>query len=264
MSDSTPVVMPPVGRALTRVWHLLLELSDELPGVWCLIGGLMVALHGLEHGRTDARPTADGDVLVDIRADPAALRRVAEFLTARSLRPDPGPDGLLHRFRCTIGSDEISVDLLAPDNVGARADLTTSPPGRTIEVPGGTQALRRTERVRLNVEGRTGHIPRPSLLAAILGKTAALNLPGDSQRHYHDLAFLLALMPDPGTARAELSGHERRRLRGCPLTSRDHPAWNRLPGEDADAGHAALRLLGTTSQHRGLPGFGSPDKSPKE
>ena len=102
--------------------------------------------------------------------------------------------------------------------------------------------------VHLNLaEGRPLSGALPGLTdasGAFLGKAAALNLPGDSQRHYHDLAFLLALMPDPGTARTELSGHERRRLRACPLTSRAHPAWARLPEEDADAGHAALRLLG--------------------
>ena len=47
MSDATPVVvMPPLGRALTYIWHLLFELADEVPGVWCLIGGQMVALSG--------------------------------------------------------------------------------------------------------------------------------------------------------------------------------------------------------------------------
>src|SRR6267154_1243407 len=116
MSDSPQViVLPPLGRGLTHVWHLLFDLADELPDVWCLIGGLMVALHGLEHGRTDARPSADGDVLVDVRAD-----------------------------------------------------LTTSPPGRTIQVPSGTQALHRSEYVQVQVEGRIGRIPRPSLLAAII------------------------------------------------------------------------------------------------
>jgi hypothetical protein len=236
--------MPPLGRALTSVWHLLFDLCEEAPGVWCLIGGLMVALHGLEHGRTDARPSADGDVLVDIRAEPTALRRVAALLVAKSLRLDPGPDGLLHRFKGTVDSDEISIDVLAPDNVGSRADLTTIRPGRTIQVPGGTQALRRTECVHLQVEGRTGQIPRPNLVAAIVGKSAALNLPGDPQRHQHDLAFLLALLPDPLTARAALSPNERRRLRACPLADRTHRAWALVPDADASAGHAALRLLG--------------------
>jgi hypothetical protein len=89
MTDSSPViVMPPLGPALTRVWHLLLDLADDSPGVWCLIGGLMVALHGLEHGRTDARPSADGDVLVDIRADPEALRAIVPVGRASGVAPE--------------------------------------------------------------------------------------------------------------------------------------------------------------------------------
>ena len=35
----------------------------------------------------------------------------------------------------------LAIDVLAPEGVGARADLSTEAPGRTIEVPGGTQAL---------------------------------------------------------------------------------------------------------------------------
>jgi hypothetical protein len=101
----------------------------------------------------------------DIRADPLALRRIAEFLTAHSLDPDPGPDGLVHRLKGYVDSDQIVIDVLAPDNVGSRADLTTSPPGRTIQVPGGTQALSRAEHVRVAVGGRVGLIPRPNLLA---------------------------------------------------------------------------------------------------
>jgi hypothetical protein len=243
MSDGAPVVMPPLGLILTRLWHLLFDLADEVPDVWCLIGGMMVALHGLEHGRTDARPSADGDVLVDIRADPSALHRVTSFLTARLLQPDPGPDGILHRFKGAVNSREICIDVLAPDNVGTRADLTTSPPGRTVQVPGGSQALRRSEYVRVQVGDRVGRIPRPNLLAAIIAKAAALNLPGDAGRHQQDLAFLLALMPDPMTARSALSNTERGKLRACPLTDRRHPAWRYLPEADANAGHAALQLL---------------------
>ncbi len=82
MSERPPViVMPPLGRSLTHVWHLLFDLEESLPGAWCLIGGLMVALHGLEHDRYDWRPSTDADVLVNIRAYPAVLRRIAGFLT---------------------------------------------------------------------------------------------------------------------------------------------------------------------------------------
>jgi hypothetical protein len=182
-------------------------------------------------------------VLVDIRAAPTALRQVVGFFTERRFDPDPGPDGLLHRFRRKLDADFIVVDVLAPDNLGARADLTTSPPGRTLQVPGGTQALRRVERVDVTVAERTGDIPRPSLLAAILAKAAAVHLPGGPDRHLTDLAFLLSLIPDPVRIRSELRAAERRRLGTCVLAERQHRAWSTLPVSDANAGHAALGLL---------------------
>jgi hypothetical protein len=244
MNDAAPVVvMPPLGRALTYIWHLLFDLADEMPGVWCLIGGQMVTLHGLKHGRTDARPSADGDVLVDIRADPTALHKISDFLIHRSLQPDPGPDGILHRFKGFIDSHDVHVDVLAPDHVGRRADLTTRPPGRTVQVPGGMQALNRSEYVLVKVEDRTGKIQRPSLLAAILAKAEALSLPGSPQRHLHDLAFLLVLMPDPVAARSALTAKERMRLRACPLLDTSHRTWRSLAEADASAGHAVLKLL---------------------
>jgi len=74
MTQEAPLVqMPQLSRALTQVWHLLFDLSQAQPDSWCLVGGLMVMLHGLEHGRLDLRPTADGDVLVDIRTRPGSL-----------------------------------------------------------------------------------------------------------------------------------------------------------------------------------------------
>ena len=47
---TTLIQMPQLGRALTQVWHLLFDLSQAQPDSWCLVGGLMVMLHGLEHG----------------------------------------------------------------------------------------------------------------------------------------------------------------------------------------------------------------------
>lgn len=55
MTEQTPLVqMPELSHALTQVWHLLFDLSEAQPDSWCLVGGLMVMLHGLEHGRSDA------------------------------------------------------------------------------------------------------------------------------------------------------------------------------------------------------------------
>lgn len=55
-------------------------------------------------------------------------------------------------------------------------------------MPGGTQALKRTEWIDVTHEGRTAAVPRPSLLAAIVAKGAACGLDGDTARHFRDLA----------------------------------------------------------------------------
>jgi hypothetical protein len=242
-SPARPIVMPPLGPALTTLWHLLFELSVYMPVNWCLIGGQMVLLHGLEQGRTDARPTVDGDVLVDVRAASTALRQVADFFVERSFEPDPGPDGNVHRFKRLFEKQFIVLDVLAPDNLGPRVDLTTRPPGRTLEAPGGTQALARVETIEVVAGGRVGEIPRPNLVGAILMKASALNLPGGAERHVTDLAFLLSLLTDPVGERLSLSAGEKMKLRRSGLLDRDGSGWRSLPVAQANAGYAALRLL---------------------
>ncbi|MCE2421666.1 hypothetical protein I8742_25860, partial [Escherichia coli] len=46
-------------------------------------------------------------------------------------------DGIAHRYR----RNRVTIHVLAPEGLGERTDLTTTPPGRTLQVPGGTQAL---------------------------------------------------------------------------------------------------------------------------
>jgi hypothetical protein len=244
VSHETPLIrMPELSPALSQVWHLLLDLSELRPEAWCLIGGLMVMLHGLERGRSDARPTADGDVLVDIRVRPSALREITAFLSAKGLVAELAPEGVQHRFKRESSDGELKVDVLAPDHVGSRADLTTTPAGRTVEVPGGTRALQRAKHVRVHVNGRSGVIPRPDLIGAILVKLGAIGLPGDPGRHYQDLAFLLMVLPEPRLARSELTSNERAKLRACKLSSREYRAWRFFSDVDASQGQAALQLL---------------------
>lgn len=139
----------------------------------------MVMLHGLERGRSDVRPTADVDVLVDIRVRPGALRAVVRFLSENGLEPEVAPEGIQHRFKRGTDDGDLKVDVLAPDHVGVRADL----------------------------------------------------------------AFLLAILPEPRRVRSELTSKERAKLCACELQNRDHRAWRVLPESDVNNGHAALQLL---------------------
>lgn len=63
---------------------MALELAETLGAdrQWCLIGGLMVQLHGHEHN-DDLRPTVDIDLLGDARKSPAMTEQMAAPLAER-------------------------------------------------------------------------------------------------------------------------------------------------------------------------------------
>lgn len=136
------------------------------------------------------------------------------------------------------------IDVLAPEGLGRRADLTTTPPGRTIQVPGGTQALARTELLPVTHEGVQGHIPRPSLLGAIICKAAAVPVHRDRQIQLGDLALLLSLVADPPALAPQLSHKDRARLRAvAEIASPDHAVWGDLAALEAARARLTLRTL---------------------
>jgi hypothetical protein len=138
----------------------------------------------------------------------------------------------------------VKVDVLAPEGLGPRADLTTTPPGRTLQVPGGTQALDRTELVPVAFGGQEGYVPRPSLLGAIVGKAVAVDVDDMPEAQRIDLALLLSLVEDPIELAEELTKKDRQRLRArSEMRESDQRAWFNLPDDLADRGRAAYRLL---------------------
>jgi hypothetical protein len=152
-------------------------------------------------------------------------------------------EGLAHRYKRDAEPRPVVIDVLAPEGVGERASLLTSPPGRTVEVPAGTQALGRTEVVTIVHEGRRGRLPRPTLLAAIVGKAAATGLP-NPERHYRDLALLLCLVDDPFALVEQLTRKDRQRLgRAGGLLDDAHPAWALAPSEIRASGQISFRIL---------------------
>jgi hypothetical protein len=160
------------------LWGAVGELTERLPAGWVLIGGLMVQLHAIEHGIVDVRPTRDIDVLGEARppsalpAIDAALRHVGFDLH------DPDLDGYGHRYE----RDGIVVDVLAPD--GIKPPPTLGGGVTAVGVPGGTQALGRSEVVTMRVADRSFELRRPTLLGAILIKARSLLVHADpaSQR----------------------------------------------------------------------------------
>jgi hypothetical protein len=141
------VILPPLAAPVDQLWHALLDLSERLTVPWTLIGGQMVLLHALEHRQVPPQISQDGDVVADVRASPGAVKDVVAALAdAGFAAAGLSADGLAHRYERPAEPRPVVVDVLAPEGLpGDSPRLRTTPPGRTVEVPGGTQALSRTE-----------------------------------------------------------------------------------------------------------------------
>lgn len=131
----------------------------------------------------------------------AALR--ADGFTLR----DPDLDGYGYRYQ----RDEIIVDVLAPD--GLKPPPSLGGGVTAVGVPGGTQALERSEEVMVRVGERSFELRRPTLLGAILIKARSLMVHGDPASQREDLLRLLSLVDEPRELSAGLRDSERRWLR---------------------------------------------------
>lgn len=244
--DSRALVrLPALGAPVDELWQVLLHLAQTLTVPWTLVGGQMVLLHALEHDTAVPVVSQDGDIVADVRANPKSLRIVVAALAELGFDPAPASaDGILHRWCRPTASRPVVVDLLAPDGLGPRADLTTIPPGRTVEAAAGTQLLTRTDRVPVeHPNGQRALVPRPNLLGAIVGKAQACTLP-DPRRHYRDLALLCSLVPDPAVFSGQLGRKDRQRLRkASALLEPRHPAWLALTEPARLDGQIVLRAL---------------------
>jgi hypothetical protein len=186
------------------LWRAVAKVAAAFGGDrrWCLVGGLMVALFAIEAQQTQ-RTTTDIDVLADARARPSgtawATRRLKALgATLRESQESQRERGFRFDFDGQI------VDVLAPDGLGS-SGATTTGKLQTIQIPGGTQALDRTELVEIVIEDVAVTLRRPSLIAAILLKARALRVHSRPEDQRHDLVTLLSLLDDPRAARAEIT-----------------------------------------------------------
>lgn len=196
--DATPIVAiePPTDES-RRLWEKAIEIARELSGDegWTLIGGLMVQLHAFEH-QSDSRLTDE----------------LLERLGGSMEMPPTSNEALGYKFKV----DGETVEILGPDGVGA--DPKTIGKYTTFQVPGGTQALDRSEQISVSIDRQPAvGVRRPSLLGAILIKARVVAQKRkekfDSDRQ--DLVRLLSLVDDPRTLATEggLKETERKWLR---------------------------------------------------
>jgi len=233
------ITIPRDDELATQLWDALLEVAAVIPSDWTLVGAQMVFLHGLEHERTPPRRSTDLDVIVNVRAitdHPKAFVRGLKSLGYQL--EGVSADGVGHRF---VRGD-VKIDVLLPDGIGTRAPREVSPGVRSVEVPGGSQALRRSVQVAVRTDTQVGSIPRPTLLGAILVKARAIEVDDLPDAQREDLAFLLTLVGDPFGMAEELSDNERKWLkRQADLLDPEARAWRNIDG--AEDGRAALEIL---------------------
>ena len=213
----TTLHLPPIAGAQLAAWQALLDLAPKLGGNWTLIGGQMVLMHQAERSafanpEADTRFSVDLDLVFDTRARFRALAIAHDVLNAAGYEQDmPNRQGTAHRYR--LG--ETVIDVLAPDHIG------NHPPqvgvGFTLGIPGGSQALRRTEPVIVQIEQNSAAIRRPNLIGAIIIKaTAATSSTPNTRgrdRHFQDLGILADLLTGRDLAAADLSKNEKKLLK---------------------------------------------------
>ena len=242
--DRSPVVLPPLPAHQQDAWSVLLDL-DERSEPWALVGGQMTLLHCLENGVTGARPTDDGDVVLDVWSQRDAVRSIGRWLQdAQGFELLKTSDGFGYRY--TRG--DTTLDLLVPEGLDRqrRQPPTTGGARPALPIEGGNQALLRVERVPVQVGARTGHVRRPNLLGALVLKAAAfVGDSRDAQRHAQDIGFLMEAALVSGSLRsmdAQASAHDRKRLRDAlRQLPQDHACWRPRP-EPESLYDAAVRL----------------------
>lgn len=239
------VSLPASGGPQADVWPVLFELADDLPRGWAVVGAQMVIIHAAAHHIARPLRTRDVDILVNLQA--VRPQQIAQWLQNRGFHlASIDTDGVGHQFR----RKHLSVDVLGTDHAGPRADTTTVPPARTVQVPGGRRAMNRLTSAAITMGSTSGAVPIPDWVGALVLKArAALEVDG-REKHLRDLALLLALPVDAFTFAAGMSGSERAQLQRA-VDLLDDGVWRSLGARvDPRAGRAAARLVGNRPDTR--------------
>lgn len=237
-------------------WKTLFDLAKADPDGWVLVGGQMMQLLAAEYGVTErVRPSDDFDVVMNLRVRPSGTKWLAAWLEEHGYTFDgASPDSIGHRFVRETASAKgtVKFDVLAASGVGARANLTTVRPARTVGVPGGQQALNRSRLVDVLITDtadqceRKGKARCPDLLGALVLKAAATGIAvrQDPERDWQDAALLLSVVRDPLVVASKCNKRDRQHLKKlASLSDRSHSGWAPLGAEARERGIASLGFL---------------------
>lgn len=197
-------------------WLALMDVHEHLATDWTLIGGQMVHVHCAERNAFPPRPTDDADAVVDVRAAEGMFERFTQVLQNLGFVPQTSGDGLQHRWTRDVDDVVASIDVMLPDGIGERAASRLGAGGApTLETPGGTQALHRSESVHVRLGTRTGWVRRPNMVGALVMKAAAheTDRGQTGRRHREDFITLVTLLAARDLRGADLTKTDGRRLR---------------------------------------------------
>lgn len=176
-------------------WNGVLDLAEACPEGWALAGGQAVFVQTELRGETPARPSSDADLIIDLRADPGAARRIVAALRQMGFEgTKPDANGVRHRwFRV-----DAQIDVLQPRYLGDRVEKRLAREGlETIAAPGAQHLLSRTERVEITLGARTMPIRTPTALGIIVAKAAGFQeivIDPERVRHLADILTVGSLM----------------------------------------------------------------------
>lgn len=213
-----------------KPWPQCAELARSIPSEqWTLVGGLMVQLHGIRAGLQIMRPTHDVDLLLHIETGAVSMPAMHRALDGLGyvLRPSLDDTAPAHRFvRDGEQLDVMVADHLAPRLVPRLAGR------RVVQAPGGTQALRRTVKCHLRVDGEDVWLSVPNLLGALVLKGAAYRSDTrERERHLDDAVLLAATISRPRQLQLQLRGSDRKRIISLlgELSNPNHKSWLTIP-----------------------------------
>jgi hypothetical protein len=241
--DLRPYLLPKHRSVFAALRNLSNNIGSDH---WCLVGGLMVLTVGAQYRAAGRRSegTKDGDVVVDLAADPNMLQRVTSTLLSHGfVVADIVGDNVA---RCTLVFYEAQIDILCPD--GTPEDMLDGVDGmRSIAIPGGTRALELSEPVDIcfSDDEANAEFRCPTLHGALIAKAAAAvdARTRDQPRHIQDVAFLLTLIEDPTELAETFTERDRDTLRQTFKRIPTMPTWDYVGADDRRLAEAAIRLL---------------------